>query len=107
MSTPWVAGSDPAGIANSSDDQSIAWRDLPFVLPAERCCAALQAGDSNSKALPGTTNGSTQHERNTTFPASFASDLDTDTIGLIVFAVALMIFFVAAKVSRCRKCAPM
>src|SRR5215207_10057755 len=82
-----------AGIANASDDQSIAWRDLRFVLPAERCCAALQAGDSNSKALPGTTNGSTQHERNTTFPASFASDLDTDTIGLIVFAVALMIFF--------------
>jgi hypothetical protein len=31
---------------------------------------------------------------------------DTDTIGLIVFAVALVIFFVAARVSRCRKCPP-
>jgi hypothetical protein len=88
ISTPWVAGSNPAGIATDSDDQSIAWHDLRFVLPAEPCCAALQVSDSDSKALPGPTNRSTQHERNTTFPPSFASDWDTDTIGLIVLAVA-------------------
>jgi hypothetical protein len=31
---------------------------------------------------------------------------DTDTIGLIVFAVALVIFFVAVMVSRRKKCPP-
>ena len=60
----------------------IAWRDPYFVLLEERCCAVLQASDSNSNALPATTNSSTQHKRNTAFPASFASDGDTDTIGL-------------------------
>jgi hypothetical protein len=87
-----------AGIAKTSDDQSTPWRDPRFVLPAEPCCAALQASDSNSKALPGTTNGSTQHERNTAFPASFASDLDTDTIGLFVTLIALAALFIAGKV---------
>jgi len=95
-----LGGPSSAGIASASGDQSIAWRDLRFVLPAEPCCAALQAGDSNSKGLPGTTNGSTQHEGNTAFPASFASEWDTDTIGLIVLVVVLMIFFVAAKLSE-------
>jgi len=93
----------PARIAKTSDDQSTAWRDAHFVLLEERCCAALQTDDSNSKALQATTNSSTQHERNTVFPASFASDWDTDTIGLIVLAAVLMIFFIAAKLSRCRK----
>jgi hypothetical protein len=31
---------------------------------------------------------------------------DTDTIGLIVFVVVLIIFFTAAKLSRCRKSLP-
>jgi hypothetical protein len=88
------------------DDRSTAWRDPRFVLPAEPCCAALQASDNNSNGLPATTNGSTQHERNTTFPASFASDLDTDTIGLVVLLVVLAAFFIAAGLSRCRKCPP-
>jgi hypothetical protein len=99
-------GTNPAGIANLSDDQSTTWYDPRFVLPAKPCCAALQASDSNSNGLPATTNGSTQHERNTAFPASFASDLDTDTIGLVVLLVVLAAFFIAAGLSRCRKCPP-
>jgi hypothetical protein len=31
---------------------------------------------------------------------------DTDTIGFIVFAVVLIIFFIAAGLSGCRKCPP-
>ena len=95
-----------AGIATTSDDQSTAWRDPRFVLPAEPCCAALQANNNNSKALRATTNGSTQHERNTTIPALFASDLDTDTIGPVVLLVVLAAFFIAAARSRRRKCPP-
>jgi hypothetical protein len=57
----------------------------------------LQARDSNSNALPGVTNGSTQHGRNAAFPASFASGWDTDTIGLFVTLVALVALFIAAK----------
>lgn len=53
-----------------------------------------------SFAASPTTNGSTQHEGNTAFPASFASEWDIDTIGLIVLVVVLMIFFVAAKLSE-------
>jgi hypothetical protein len=98
-----LASAISAGIANTSDDQSTAWRHPRFVLPAEPCCAALQANDNNFKALPAPTNGSTQHERNTAFPASFASDLDTDTIGFIALLAAVAAVFIASKVSRCRK----
>jgi len=31
---------------------------------------------------------------------------DADTIGFIVFVVVLTIFFIAAKLSQCRKCPP-
>jgi hypothetical protein len=32
--------------------------------------------------------------------------MDTDTIGLVVLLVALAALFIAAKLSRCRKCPP-
>jgi len=63
---------------------------------------ALQVDVSNSKALQSTTNGSTQHERNTALPGSFASDFDTDTIGLFVTLILLAALFVAAKLQRRR-----
>ena len=77
---------ESAGIATSSAEQSTTWRVPHFGLE-EPCCAALP-DNNNAKALRGTTNISTQHERNTSFHASFASDLDTDTIGLLVLIVA-------------------
>jgi hypothetical protein len=57
----------------------------------------LPAGDSNSKVLPAATNSSTQHEHNTAFRASFASDWDTDTIGLIVLIVATAVVLLKAR----------
>ena len=67
-----------------------------FVLTEEPCCAALQVTDGNSKTLQATANSSTQHGRNTDFPASFALEWDTDTIGLVVLVAALLALFVAA-----------
>jgi hypothetical protein len=61
----------------------------------------LQARDGDSNASPGVTNGSTQHERNVAFPASFAFDWDTDTIGLVVLIVAVLAVFIATKLRRC------
>jgi hypothetical protein len=59
------------------------------------------------RPLPSATNGSTQHERNAAFPASFASVFhDTDTNGLIALVVVLAIVLIAAGLSRCRKCPP-
>jgi hypothetical protein len=102
------ASSVSAGIAKTSADQSIAWRHPRFVLSPDPCCEALRTTDSNSKALPATTNGSTQHECNTGFPASFASDLDAGTIGLValiavvaaVVAVLGAIISISAKVNK-------
>jgi hypothetical protein len=89
-----------AGIATNSDDQSIHWPHLRFVLSAEPCCVALQADVNNSNVLPPATNGSAQHERNTTLPPLFASDFATDTIGLFVTLILLAAVFVAAKLQR-------
>jgi hypothetical protein len=63
----------------------------------------LQVADSNSKALQVTTNSSTQHGRNTDFLASFASDWDTDTIGLIVLIVAAAVVFIASKAQSTKR----
>jgi hypothetical protein len=68
-----------AGIATTSDDQSTAWRDPHFVLPPNRVARRCKRVTAIPMVLPAITNGSTQHERNTAFPASFASNLDTDT----------------------------
>lgn len=97
-------GALSAGIATAPVDQSTVWHVLHFVLTEEPCCAALQASDSNSKVLQATTNSSTQHGRNTGFPASFASEWYSDTIGLVVLLVALAALFITAKLSWCRKC---
>jgi hypothetical protein len=101
-----VAGSNPAGIAATYADEIRVSCSFDFVLSPEPCCDGLQAGVSNSKVLPPPTNGSTPHQRNTAFPASFASDLDTDTIGIIALVAAVTAVFIAAKLSRCRKCPP-
>jgi hypothetical protein len=53
--------------------------------------------------LQAATNSSTQHERNTAFPASFASDWDTDTIGLIVLIVAAAVVFIAGKAQSTKR----
>ena len=96
-----VAGSNPAGIANTFDDQSIAWGHPRFVLSLDPCCVALHASVSNSNALRPATNGSTLHERNTAFPASFASVLDdTDTLGAIALLIAIAVVFIAGKLNK-------
>ena len=88
ISTPWVAGWNPAAIATTYADEIRVSRSFGFVLSPEPCCAALQADLSNSNLLTSATNGSTQHERNTALPASFASDLDASTIGLVALIAA-------------------
>jgi hypothetical protein len=55
--------------------------------------------DGRTKAPPPgkTPGGSTQHERNTALPASFASDLDASTIDFVVFMVTLSIVYLVRE----------
>jgi hypothetical protein len=77
--------------------------EFGFVLSPEPCCVAFQADASNSKALQSTTNGSTQHERNTPLPGSFASNLDTDTIGLFITLILLGALVLATACARSKQ----
>jgi hypothetical protein len=98
-----------AGIANTSDDQSTAWRVPHFVLLEERCCAAPQDADSNSNALRATTNSSTQHERNTDLRASFTWDTDTilnDPDAFFAVGFVVILFLVLVGKLLCWICLP-
>jgi hypothetical protein len=46
--------------------------------------------DTANTQFAGATNPSTQHERNTFLPASFASDLNASAIGLVALCAAVV-----------------
>ena len=94
----------PAGIATTLGDQSIAWRPPRFVLASDPCCEALHATDSTN-ALPAATNHSTQHEPNTGFPASFASESGAVIIGLAALFAAV-VAVVANNIRKRRRRVP-
>jgi hypothetical protein len=61
----------------------------------------LPVTDSNSNVLPTVPKGSTQHEGNTAFPASFASESDAGAIVLValIAVVAVVTALLGAVVS--------
>ena len=60
-----------------------------FVLLAFSCCKTLQASSSEFNELPGAAIHSTQHERNTALPASFALEFDLAAVLFILFLVGI------------------